>query len=257
MLSDEGAGRRPEGAGGGECGVGAGCCGDGGRVQLPFHTSAECKLMAGDTATFNAAMRNAKDPDHPPGGCTRVNGQDQWETQAMTAHSMVTASANPHQNSAVFSDDEYDLCSETDEFLANLVFESFSPNDKAYLEPDSDPTSIYAQMACNDGYLQEDDGPVQITAHMVSDDLLFGSETDSETPKISAVLESSELSSAANIPNMHPSEIPLSYIEAFKANLKLEEKDKTPYRPIHKDLLPDPTLPTFKLVPPKPHLCSN
>ena len=168
----------------------------------PSHTSAECKLMAGDTATFNAAM-NAKDPDHPPGGCTRVNGQDQWEKRAMTAHCAVTASANPRQKSVVFSDDEYDLCSETEEFLANFVWESLSTNDKAYLEPDGDPNSSSAPMACNDGYLPEDGEPVQITAQMVTDDLLFDSETDSTTPNISAALERSESSSVANVPSMH------------------------------------------------------
>ena len=39
------------------------------------HSSSECKLMAADTDRFNAAMRNAKDPEHPPGGSTKVLGQ--------------------------------------------------------------------------------------------------------------------------------------------------------------------------------------
>ncbi len=38
------------------------------------HISSECKLLAGDNK-FNAAMRNAKDPHHPPGGSTKINGQ--------------------------------------------------------------------------------------------------------------------------------------------------------------------------------------
>ena len=41
----------------------------------PSHNSSECKLMAADTAQFTAAMRNAKDSNHPPGGCTKVLGQ--------------------------------------------------------------------------------------------------------------------------------------------------------------------------------------
>ncbi len=182
----------------------------------PSHTSAEYKLMAGDTATFNAAMRNAKDSDHPPGGCTRVNGQDQWAKQAMTAHCAVTASENPLQKSVVFSDDEYDFCSETEEFLAIFVWESLSTNDKAYLEPNGDPNSSSAQMACNDGYLPEDGEPVQITAQMVTDDLLFESETNSTTHNISSAPERSESSSVATNPSMHPNEIPLSYTEASR-----------------------------------------
>ena len=42
----------------------------------PSHTSSECKLMAADTAQFTAAMRNAKDANHPAGGCTKVLGQN-------------------------------------------------------------------------------------------------------------------------------------------------------------------------------------
>ena len=48
-----------------------------GHGTQPSHTSAECKMMAADKTTFTAAMRNAKDADHPPGGCTRINGQEQ------------------------------------------------------------------------------------------------------------------------------------------------------------------------------------
>ena len=40
------------------------------------HTSSECKLMAGDKAQFNEAMRSAKDADHPPGGSIKVLGQE-------------------------------------------------------------------------------------------------------------------------------------------------------------------------------------
>ena len=38
------------------------------------HVSSECKLLAGDKK-FTTAMRNAKDPNHPPGGSTKINGQ--------------------------------------------------------------------------------------------------------------------------------------------------------------------------------------
>ena len=39
------------------------------------HTSSECKLMAADTARFTKAMRQAKDSNQPPGGSTKVLGQ--------------------------------------------------------------------------------------------------------------------------------------------------------------------------------------
>ena len=40
------------------------------------HTSSECKLMSGDKTRFNAAMRNSTDSNHPPGGSTKVFGQE-------------------------------------------------------------------------------------------------------------------------------------------------------------------------------------
>jgi hypothetical protein len=40
------------------------------------HTSSECKLMASDKTRFNAAMRNSSDSNHPPGGSTKVFGQE-------------------------------------------------------------------------------------------------------------------------------------------------------------------------------------
>ena len=40
------------------------------------HKSSECKLMAADKDRFTAVMRNAKDPEHPAGGSTKVLGQE-------------------------------------------------------------------------------------------------------------------------------------------------------------------------------------
>lgn len=42
----------------------------------PSHSSRDCKLMAANTTQFTAAMRNAKDATHPPGGSTKVLGQE-------------------------------------------------------------------------------------------------------------------------------------------------------------------------------------
>jgi hypothetical protein len=39
------------------------------------HTTQECKLMAGDKDRFTAAMCNAKEPENPPGGSTKVLAQ--------------------------------------------------------------------------------------------------------------------------------------------------------------------------------------
>ncbi len=39
------------------------------------HDSPECKSMASDKQKYNEAMRRTKGPNHPPGGCTKVNGQ--------------------------------------------------------------------------------------------------------------------------------------------------------------------------------------
>ena len=40
------------------------------------HTSSECKLMAGDKTRFTSSMCSAKDPSNPPGGSTKVLGQE-------------------------------------------------------------------------------------------------------------------------------------------------------------------------------------
>ncbi len=39
-------------------------------------TSSECKLMARDKDRFTSAMRSAADSSHPPGGSTKVLGQE-------------------------------------------------------------------------------------------------------------------------------------------------------------------------------------
>ncbi len=72
------------------------------------HTSSECKLMAGNTNRFTPAMRNAADSSHPPGGSTKILGQDaQWGSREVTTHS---ASSAPTLQSSVaypdFNDDE-------------------------------------------------------------------------------------------------------------------------------------------------------
>jgi hypothetical protein len=41
------------------------------------HTSAQCKVMAGQPHNFTAEMRKATNPNQPPGGSTFVKGQAQ------------------------------------------------------------------------------------------------------------------------------------------------------------------------------------
>jgi hypothetical protein len=41
------------------------------------HTSAQCKVMAGQPHNFTAEMRKATNPNQPPGGSTFVQGQIQ------------------------------------------------------------------------------------------------------------------------------------------------------------------------------------
>ena len=96
------------------------------------HISSECKLLAGDKQKFNAAMRRATGPNQPPGGSTKVNGQ---QPKTVTAN-MASSVTGGHE-----SDDEDDWDQQNDQqhdddtsfdetavFLANVLY----GEDKSY-----------------------------------------------------------------------------------------------------------------------------
>jgi hypothetical protein len=83
------------------------------------HTSAECKLLAGDKQQYNAEMRRAKGPNHPHGGSRKVNGQQPK-----------TVTANMVSTEEEYDEDDWDGPQETDSsfdetavFLASVLNE--------------------------------------------------------------------------------------------------------------------------------------
>ena len=119
------------------------------------HTSAECKLLAGDKKKYNAEMKRAKGPNHPPGGSTKVNGQ---HPQTLAAN-MVTQIDHQHDT----DDNEYwephgtnDTFDETAVFLANVLRES---PDGSY-----DTAKVTALMTENDSLLFDETGQRDRTA---------------------------------------------------------------------------------------------
>ena len=90
------------------------------------HLSSECKLLAGDKK-FTAEMRRAKDPNHPPGGSTKVNGQPPQQKPksvvANIAHNIQSPGSDSDHNEEANSDhnDETSDCfEETAVFLSSL-----------------------------------------------------------------------------------------------------------------------------------------
>jgi hypothetical protein len=76
-------------------------------------------------------------------------------------------------------------------------------------------------MACPDGYLEPDDALILIAAQMVTDDLLL-TEDAPNAPSL-PVDERLESSFSSRAPIAQLKGRPLSYIDAFKADLKIIE----------------------------------
>jgi hypothetical protein len=101
-------------------------------INQHSHISSECKLLAGDKQKFNAAMRRATGPNQPPGGSTKVNGQ-QPKTVTANMASYVTGDHESdyeddwdQQNDQQNDDDS--AFDETAVFLANVLY----GDDKTY-----------------------------------------------------------------------------------------------------------------------------
>jgi hypothetical protein len=81
------------------------------------HTSAECKILNSDKRKYTKDMRRAKNPNYPPGGSTKVNGQV-VQTQKIMAN-LVYDSNEDHE----ILDDE------TATFLASVLNEQDQAED--------------------------------------------------------------------------------------------------------------------------------
>jgi hypothetical protein len=177
-----------------------------------MHSSTECKLMAGDTARFTAALHSSTGPNQPPGGSTKVLGQE-WELREMTANAMSSAPAN---SIPAPDRDDYQEAADlhTEAFLANLMLKVLNGND---------------------GYTSADEDPVQITANMMANDdlwLLYSYTADDSTqsdpgPQIPPPLEPTATNlylkpmSPPVVPISRPVPVdstPLSYLIALRAN---------------------------------------
>jgi hypothetical protein len=148
------------------------------------HTSAECKVLNGDKKRFTNAMRNSTGPNSPPGGSTRVNGQD--VTAARTPRT-VTANvaytiAHDDDADAQSEHDAYDADAddETASFLSQILSESANARSDQGTEPLS-------------GYLSPDYTTTQASAMMLTDELIImddkvkSNATEIEIPPMSPI----------------------------------------------------------------------
>jgi hypothetical protein len=60
------------------------------------HTSSACKVLLSNKKKYSDAMRRAKDSNHPPGGSTKVNGQDPTRSRKVVANLMTQAANDNH-----------------------------------------------------------------------------------------------------------------------------------------------------------------
>ena len=119
----------------------------------------------------------------------------------MTAHNASSAPTHPNHEFEIPMYDNDEPSSETDDFLASLVFDS---------RPNSD-----------DGYHRADRVPVQITALMTSDDLLLTHDTKNKPATFTAPPNVvAATSSSQNETQWTTTEKPLSYTHSFKDELK-------------------------------------
>ena len=96
------------------------------------HTSAECKMLAGDKAQFNAAMRAATGPNNPPGGSTKVNGQEVSTTKTKKVSAHVAYDEDDADDNGEYDADDNDAYDETATFLASCLSDSNSDDHNAY-----------------------------------------------------------------------------------------------------------------------------
>ena len=149
------------------------------------HTSSECKLLAGDKK-FNAAMKAATGPNHPPGGSTKVNGQD--SNVAKPKH--VTANI-AHQIRLQDGEEEDDYDDVT--------------------QDDYDETTAFLTSVIND---QNGDSPIHVTAMMMGDDaMLFDEDAHNEREdnlEVGELNADTETNIAPMTTNLFPKETNLS-----------------------------------------------
>jgi hypothetical protein len=102
-------------------------------------------------------MRRAKDPNHPPGGSTKVNGQDPTRPRKVDANLMAQADDDNH--SEYDDSHQYDDDWHTDDSLAFLSrFGDNDPdNSHDFHPPNGAPTRATAFMKDNMGAILMDD----------------------------------------------------------------------------------------------------
>jgi hypothetical protein len=124
------------------------------------HTSAECKVMEGDKKRFTYAMRNAQGPHSPPGGSTKVNGQEvntfapPRTIKANIAYA-IDRNDEPHPVQDTYDADEDD---ETTEFLSQIL---------------NDAANAPHEIGTLPGYLSPDYTTIHASAMMMTDDFIL------------------------------------------------------------------------------------
>jgi hypothetical protein len=148
------------------------------------HSSAECKVLNGDKKQFTSAMRNSTGPNSPPGGSTRVNGQDVTaaRTPRTIAANVAYTIAQDDDTDAQSDHDVYDVDAddETAAFLSQILSESTNAQSDQLSEPLS-------------GYLCPDYTTTNASAMMLTDDLIImddkvkGNVTEIDNPRMTPI----------------------------------------------------------------------
>ena len=136
------------------------------------HVSSECKLLAADKK-FTAAMRTAKDPNHPPGGSTKINGQaaprKPKTVTANMAHDFnadedddLAQECNAEEDDDQFEDSDSNCLNETTMFLAGVL------GDQTDCASDYSTTEITAMLMDNEALLLDDEAEHRVPSRVLS-----------------------------------------------------------------------------------------
>ena len=191
------------------------------------HTSSECKLLAGDKK-FNAAMKAATGPNHPPGGSTKVNGQASnlakpRHVTANIAHQIRLQEGEEEDSYDDVTQDDYE---ETTAFLTSVI------NDQ---NGDS-PIHVTAMMMGDDALLLDENVKSEALLIASPEEIRLWSQPQIVNANIETNLSPNEIGLPPNVTNLATKETILSPNETNRApketNLRPHETNRFPKKTI-------------------------
>jgi hypothetical protein len=191
--------------------------------------------MKADTTRFNADMRKARYPDHPPGGSTKTHGK--------AVQGNIAASA-PTPTSP--NDDDYDYYEATSEVAAHLMASEDTDITAEYIDKDIITADYTDKFLRDNDYFPKETNPVLTTANMMEEFLLLEDKEPQQIVKDPIPFCTNKMSKTSHWrkklkkKQKHPSEDPIP----FRTNKFLTTVSQTKT---------DPSLATV-LSPPPPAL---